>query len=66
MPLGAPGGSPNRVVQLTFVDTEPNGQWGAYRDYAATIDGGGVGRVTFGAPFVPTVVGTDTYTDQLW
>jgi hypothetical protein len=66
MPLGAPGGSPDRVVQLTFVDTEPAGQWDAYREYGATIDAGGVGKVSFAAPFVPTIVGTDTYTDQLW
>jgi hypothetical protein len=66
MPLGASGGSPDRVVQLTFVDTEPASQWEAYREYAATIDGGGVGTVSFAAPFIPTIVGTDTYTDQLW
>jgi hypothetical protein len=66
MPLGAPGGSRDRVVQLAFVDTEPSEPWGAYRDYGATIDSGGVGRVSFAAPFIPTIVGTDTYTDQLW
>ena len=38
----------------------------AFREYAATIEAGGVGRVTFAAPFIPTVVGTDKYTDQLW
>jgi len=66
MPLGASGGRPDRVVQLTFVDTEPAGHWDAYHDYATTIDGGGVGTVSFAAPFIPTIVGTDTYTDQLW
>jgi hypothetical protein len=66
MPLGASGGSPDRVVQLFFGDTEPTGTWDAFRAYARTVDDGGVGRVTFAAPFIPTVVGTDTYTDQLW
>jgi hypothetical protein len=66
MPLGAAGGTQDRVVQLFFVDGATADQWAAYRDYAHTIDGGGVGTVTFAAPFLPTVVGTDTYTDQLW
>ena len=26
----------------------------------------GAGKVVFAAPFLPTIVGTDTYTDQLW
>ena len=26
----------------------------------------GKGVVSFAAPFLPTIVGTDTYTDQLW
>jgi hypothetical protein len=40
--------------------------WDAFHDYAKTIVAGGVGKVTFAAPFLATVVGTDTYTDQLW
>jgi hypothetical protein len=66
MPLGASGGSPERVVQLFFGDDEPTRRWDAFREYGRTIDGGGVGRVTFAAPFIPTVVGTDTHTDELW
>ncbi|MEZ5165429.1 MAG: hypothetical protein R2695_02695 [Acidimicrobiales bacterium] len=34
--------------------------------YADALEASGVGRVTFAAPFLPTIVGTDTYTDQLW
>jgi len=30
------------------------------------IHAAGVGRVLIAAPFIPCVVGTDTYTDQLW
>jgi hypothetical protein len=66
MPLGAPGGRADRVVQLFFVDDEAADHWDAYREYGRAIEGAGVGRVTFAAPFLPTVVGTDTYTDQLW
>ncbi|HYZ99171.1 MAG TPA: hypothetical protein VE575_10510 [Acidimicrobiales bacterium] len=66
MSLGASGGTPERLVQLCFLDTEPAGLWERFRRYAAAVDAGGHGRVTFAAPFVPTVVGTDTYADELW
>jgi hypothetical protein len=36
------------------------------RTYGAAIESSGLGTVTFAAPFLPTDVGTDTYTDQLW
>ena len=64
--LGTNGGSPDRLVQLAFLEEDPASVWDAFRDYAKTIDAGGVGKVTFAAPFLATVVGTDTYTDQLW
>jgi len=66
MPLGASGGTQQRLVQLCFLDREPTELWAAFRDYAAAIDDGGRGQLTFAAPFLPTVVGTDTYADQLW
>ena len=34
--------------------------------YAKDIEQSTAGAVTFAAPFIPTVVGTDTYADQLW
>ena len=34
--------------------------------YAKAIDASGKGRVCFAGPFYKTVVGTDTYADQLW
>ncbi len=36
------------------------------RDYALSLDGSGEGTVRWASPFVPTVPGTDTYTDRLW
>jgi hypothetical protein len=53
-------------VQLLFLEGDPASSWERVRAYAGRIDGGGAGRVTFAAPFLATVVGTDTYTDQLW
>jgi hypothetical protein len=66
MSLGTDGGSPDRLVQLWFLEKEPSEVWDAFRAYAKAVDGGGVGRVTFAAPFIPTEVGTDRYTDELW
>ena len=30
------------------------------------INESGLATVVLAAPFIPTIVGTDTYTDQLW
>ena len=64
--LATEGGRRDRVVQLCFIEGDPVGCWDAFRGYAKEVDDGGVGTVTFAAPFYKTVVGTDTYTDQLW
>jgi hypothetical protein len=36
------------------------------RDYAGRVAASGAGTVRWASPFVPTVPGTDRYTDQLW
>ena len=36
------------------------------RAMAAEVAGSGLGRVLWASPFIGTVPGTDTYTDQLW
>ena len=64
--LGSDGGAPDRVLQLIFVESNPVEVWERVRDYAAAIGGGGRARATFVAPFLRTVVGTDTYVDQIW
>ncbi|HZA76830.1 MAG TPA: hypothetical protein VE623_10635 [Acidimicrobiales bacterium] len=66
MSLGTDGGSPHRLVQLLFLEGDPTSSWDRVRTYAERVDAGGAGKVTFAAPFLATVVGTDTYTDQLW
>jgi len=66
MALGTDGGDAARLVQLSFLAVEPTRCWDAFREYGRTVDAGGIGRVSFAAAFIPTVVGTDTYTDQLW
>jgi hypothetical protein len=66
MSLGTDGGRPDRLLQLCFLEKEPTEVWDAFRAYGQAVDAGGVGRVTFAAPFLPTEVGTDKYTDELW
>jgi hypothetical protein len=66
MELGAEGGTNDRLVQLGFVSGSPEEAWPAVRRYAEALESSGAGSVTFAAPFLPTIVGTDTYTDELW
>ena len=64
--LATDGGSDDRLVQLCFLDAQPEHTWGIIRAYAQAIEAAGKGHVSFASPFYGTVVGTDTYTDQLW
>jgi hypothetical protein len=64
--LATEGGTDDRLVQLCFLDVAPEGTWAIFRRYAQAVEDGGKGLVSFAAPFYGTVVGTDTYTDQLW
>lgn len=66
MKRGSAGGTPDRILQLCFLEHDPVKCWDEFHAYAAAVDQSGMGRVTFAAPFIPTVVGTDTYTDELW
>lgn len=66
MPLGSGPGTPARSMYLCFSDTEPAAGWDRVRDLCTELEGSGLGRVVLAAPFIPTRVGTDTYTDQLW
>ena len=66
MALGTAPGGPERTMQLVFLEDEPAAAWAAVAEHAAAVDASGLGRVCFAAPFARTVVGTDTYADQLW
>jgi hypothetical protein len=55
-----------RRVQLFFTDDDPLESWDRHRALADKLKADGVGRVLLAAPFVPTVVGTDRYVDELW
>jgi hypothetical protein len=65
MDLGTGPGGPERTMQLAFLEGDTQEAWEAVRRYVAAIDASGKGRVCFAGPFHKTVVGTDTYADQL-
>ena len=56
-----------RLLLLYFPTENPLDVW--ERDYVPIgreLEASGLGRVLFASPFLATVPGTDTYTDQLW
>jgi hypothetical protein len=55
-----------RELQLWFCDTEPQVVWPLVRAYADAVATSGAGSVLWASPFLPTVPGSDRYTDQLW
>jgi hypothetical protein len=67
----APGDVPrtptDRLLLLWFLDEEPAGSWEAvFAPEGEAVASAGLGQVVWASPFVATVPGTDTYTDQLW
>jgi hypothetical protein len=66
MELGTGPGTRARSLQLLFLEDDPAECWDLIRSYADAIDGSGLATVALAAPFIPTVIGTDTYTDRLW
>jgi hypothetical protein len=66
MSLGTPGGEENRLCQLFFVAGDVRAAFGRFRTYTDRLDAEGLADVLLVAPFLRTVVGTDTYVDQLW
>jgi hypothetical protein len=72
LPEGAPvfqpanPGHERRMLLLGFLDGEPAEGLAPYRALADALAASGRGTVSYVAPFLPTIPGTDTYTDQLW
>ncbi len=69
----APGDVPRgetpdeQVLLLCFTDVDPTAAWpDVIAPQDAALASSGLGRVVWASPFVGTVPGTDTYTDQLW
>lgn len=54
------------VLHLSFSTSPPDAAWPQRREAAQRLEADGVGQVLWSAPFIPTVPGTDRYTDELW
>jgi len=59
-------GADRRSMHLYFLDTDPRGAWDRFVELGKAVSGSGLGHAALAAPFIPTVVGTDTYVDELW
>ena len=66
MSLGTPGGQDNRLCQLLFVGGDVRESLPRLRTYTDRLAAEGIADTLLVAPFLRTVVGTDTYVDQLW
>jgi hypothetical protein len=54
------------LLNLSFTTAGPASWWDEQRAAAVALEEEGVGQMLWTAPFIPTIPGTDTYTDQLW
>ena len=55
-----------RFLQLHFLDHDPQQAWAqGYANYGQQLNASGLAKHLWTAPFMQTIVGTDTYTDQL-
>ena len=62
-----PPGLERRSLQLFFLEGDPRDGWEArFAAQDAWLREAGLGHVSWAAPFIPTLPGTDRYTDELW
>jgi hypothetical protein len=66
MDLGSKAGGPERLCQLLFASGSVQDALPAIRRYTDAIESADLATVRLVAPFFRTVVGTDTYADELW
>jgi hypothetical protein len=66
MDLGSRAGGPERLVQLLFVAGDVQAALVRVRSYTDAVESRGVATLHLAAPFFRTIVGTDTYVDELW
>ncbi|MEY2461120.1 MAG: hypothetical protein QOG30_2950 [Acidimicrobiaceae bacterium] len=54
------------VLNLSFTADDPSAWWDEQHAAADQLERDGIGTMLWTAPFIPTMPGTETYTDQLW
>jgi hypothetical protein len=59
-------GEDRRTALLCFLDEDPRGCWAPFTGLEAILASSGKAHLSYAAPFIPTIPGTDTYTDELW
>jgi len=59
-------GEERRTALLCFLESDPRQCWDEFVALSDKVAGGGIAEVSYVAPFIPTIPGTDTYTDHLW
>lgn len=70
MPSGQPSDVPSsddderRFLHLYFLDGDPRDAWTMFAGLPEAV--GERAEILLASPFVPTIPGTDTYTDELW
>ena len=71
--IDAPGDVPRtesddrRQLTLWFLDTSPQEAWeSVVVAHRSALEASGKAKVVAALPFIPTIPGTDTYTDMLW
>lgn len=57
---------PVKVGSMLLTMVEPHRGFERFHVYTAAIEATGLATTVLVAPFLRTVVGTDTYVDQLW
>jgi hypothetical protein len=65
MDLGSRAGGPERLCQLFFVKGDVRDTIDRLHAYTAAVEQAGLATTRLVAPFFRTVIGTDTYVDQL-
>jgi hypothetical protein len=56
-----------RILQMYFLDADPAAIWAdKFAGLDQVIAASGLATLVWASPFIPTIPGTDTYTDQLW
>jgi hypothetical protein len=59
--------SDTRTLLLFFLTAPPEAAWEpVIAEHRRRLEESGKGTVVAALPFIPTIVGTDTYTDKLW
>jgi len=66
MPLGSGPGTPQRSMFLAFIECDPEECWDRIHAFAEAVNASGLATVNLAAGFIPTIIGTDIYSDELW